>query len=73
MKPEEIVKEIDKLALTEQLTLVQKIWDGIAQNNATLPLSEWQKTELNKRYSEYKAENLQLHDWESVHRGLREK
>ncbi len=73
MKPDEIVKEIDKLDLTEQLTLVQNIWDGIARNNAILPLPEWQKTELHKRYSEYKKGNLQLHHWESVHRELREK
>jgi putative addiction module component (TIGR02574 family) len=42
--------------------LVEKIWDQIARNNSTLPLPEWQKAELNKRYGEYKNENLQLHE-----------
>lgn len=73
MKPDEIAKEIDKLGLSEQLSLVEKIWDGIARNNAVLPLPEWQKAELDKRYRDYKNQNLQLHDWESVHRVLREK
>lgn len=73
IKPDEIAKEIDKLGLSEQLILVEKIWDGIAQNNAVLPLPEWQKAELAKRYEDYKNENLQLHDWERVHQNLREK
>jgi hypothetical protein len=61
MKPDEIAKEIDKLGLSGQLTLVE-IRDGIARNNAILPLPEWQKAELDKRYGDYKNENLQLHD-----------
>jgi putative addiction module component (TIGR02574 family) len=73
MKPDEIVKEIDKLALSEQLDIVEKIWDGITRNNAVLPLPEWQKAELDKRYGDFKNENLQLHDWEGVHQNLREK
>lgn len=72
MKPDEIAREIDKLGLSERLILVERIWDDIARNNAILPLPEWQKLELDKRYSEYKNENLQLHDWEGVHQNLKE-
>lgn len=32
-----------------------------------------QKHELNKRYQEYKDGRLQLHDWKSVHKDLRNK
>jgi len=73
MKPDEIAEEIAKLDLSERLTLVEKIWDQIARNNSLLPLPEWQKAEPNKRYGEYKNENLQLHDWEGVHQALRKK
>ncbi len=73
MKPDEIAKEINKLELSEQLLLVEKIWDSIARNNAVLPLPEWQKTELDKRYHQYQNKDLQLHDWEGVHQELREK
>lgn len=73
MKPDEIAREINKLDLSEQLALVEKIWDAIAQNNEVLPLPEWQRIELNKRYDAYKNEGLQLHDWEGVHQNLREK
>jgi len=54
MKPNEIIKEIDNLCLSEKLILVEDIWDSIARNNAELPLPEWQKSELDKRYSDHK-------------------
>ncbi len=49
MRSSEIIKEIDNLALSEKLILVEDIWDSIAQSNAELPMPEWQKAELDKR------------------------
>jgi putative addiction module component (TIGR02574 family) len=72
MRPHEIAKEIDKLGLAEKLLLVEDIWDGIARSNEELPLPEWQKAELDRRYDDYKNGKLQLHDWEGVHRELRD-
>ncbi len=73
MKPSEIKKEIEKLNLSEKLKLVEDIWDSIARSNSELPIQEWQKTELEKRYSDYKYGQLKLHDWSDVHNRLREK
>ena len=73
MRPNEIVKEIDKLGLSEKLILVEDIWDGIALHNAELPMPEWQKTELDKRYGEYKNGKLKLHSWEDTHKKIRNK
>ena len=73
MRPKEIVEEIDKLGLSEKLILVEDIWDGIAKHNAELPMPEWQKAELDKRYSEYKGGKSKLHDWEGVRAELRNK
>jgi putative addiction module component (TIGR02574 family) len=73
MKPNEIAKEIDKLGLAEKLILVEDIWDDIARNNGELPMPEWQKVELDKRYSDYLNGTLQLHDWEGVHQEIRNK
>ena len=72
MRPAEIVKEIDKLDLSEKLILVEDIWDAIALNNGELPMPEWQKAELDKRYNDFKNGKLKLHDCESIHRKLRE-
>ena len=73
MRPDEIKQEISKLNLAEKLLLVEDVWDSIAQGNSELPLSELQKKELDKRYKEYKAEEQNLHDWQSVHEEIRNK
>ncbi len=73
MGPNELIKEIDKLDLSEKLLLVEDIWDSIACSNSELPLPEWQKIELDRRYEEYKSGNLALHDWQEVHKELRGK
>jgi len=73
MKPNQLIKEIDKLDLSEKLILVEDIWDSIARNNSELPLPEWQKVELDKRYKEYKSGKLTLHEWKEVHEELRKK
>ncbi len=70
---EEIIKEIANLCLSEKLLLVEDIWDSIARSNSELPMPEWQKVELDKRYSDYKNGNLKLHNWEGVHDELRNK
>jgi putative addiction module component (TIGR02574 family) len=73
MKSEKIKQEINKLDLAEKLLLVEDIWDSIAQSNSELPMPEWQKLELDKRFKEYKAGKLNLHDWQSVHENIRNK
>jgi putative addiction module component (TIGR02574 family) len=71
MRPNEIKREINKLNLSEKLLLIEDVWDSIAQNNSELPLHEWQIRELENRYNEYKTGGQSLHDWQSVHEGLR--
>ncbi len=73
MRPDKIKDEIDGLELSEKLILVEDIWDSIAASNAEIPMLEWQKKELDKRYKNYKKGNLALHDWDNVHKDLREK
>jgi putative addiction module component (TIGR02574 family) len=70
---EEIKKEIAKLGLAEKLLLIEDVWDSIAEGNSQLPMPEWQKTELDKRYQAYQEGKLTLHDWRSVHEELRNK
>jgi putative addiction module component (TIGR02574 family) len=73
MRPDAIKQEINKLNLSEKLLLIEDVWDSIALNNAELPMTEWQKQELDRRYREYKAGNQNLHDWQSVHEKIRDK
>ena len=73
MEPKKILKEVEKLELSEKIILVEDIWDSIAKNNVALPMPEWQKIELDKRYDDYKKDKLALHKWEDVHKDLRNK
>ena len=73
MRPNEIKQEINKLNLAEKLLLIEDVWDSIAQDNSELPMPEWQKRELDKRYQAYKAGEQNLHDWQSVHEEIRNK
>ena len=73
MRSDEIKQEINKLNLAEKLLLIEDVWDSIAQSNSELPMPEWQKRELDKRYKEYKAGELNLHGWQSVHEEIRNK
>ncbi len=71
MRPTEIIKEINQLELSEKLTIVETIWDSIAERNTTLPLPAWQKSELNKRYANFKANPEQHQSAIIVHENLR--
>jgi len=73
MSLDEIKQEISKLNPAEKLILVEDLWDSIAQSNSELPMPQWQKQELDKRYKEYKARTLNIHDWQSVHEEIRNK
>jgi putative addiction module component (TIGR02574 family) len=73
MEPDKIASEIKKLSLPQKLLLAQDIWDSIALERGKLPMPEWQKSELERRYNQYKQGNLALHDWREVHEELRNK
>jgi len=71
MEPDKIATEIRKLSLPQKLILAQDIWDSIALERGNLPMPEWQKSELQKRYMQYQQGELELHDWQDVHEELR--
>jgi putative addiction module component (TIGR02574 family) len=73
MRPEKIKQEIDNLNLAEKLLLIEDVWDSIAQSNSDIPMPEWQKRELDRRYKEYQAGTKNLSDWQSVHDEIRNK
>lgn len=73
MRPGEIKNEINRLNLSEKLLLVEDIWDSIAASSSELAMPTWQETELDRRYRDYQQGALELHDWQAVHEGLREK
>lgn len=52
---QKLVAEILALPVAERVRLVEAIWDSISAIPEALPLSEWQKQELDRRLAEFEA------------------
>jgi putative addiction module component (TIGR02574 family) len=53
---QELIAEILALPVTERMHLVEAIWDSIAAVPEALPLTQWQKDELDRRLAEFEAD-----------------
>ena len=51
-----LVAEILALPVTERMRLVEAIWDSISAVPDALPLTQWQKDELDRRLAEFEAD-----------------
>ena len=59
----ELVAEILALPVTERMRLVEAIWDSISAVPDALPLTQWQKDELDRRLAEFEADPDSGHGW----------
>ena len=53
---QELVAEILALPVDERVRLVEAIWDSISAVPEALPLTDWQKEELDRRLAELEAD-----------------
>jgi putative addiction module component (TIGR02574 family) len=53
---QELVAEILALPVEERVRLVEAIWDSISAVPEALPLTDWQKQELDRRLAELEAD-----------------
>jgi putative addiction module component (TIGR02574 family) len=53
---QELVAEILALPVPERLRLVEAIWDSISSVPEALPLTQWQREELDRRLAEFEAD-----------------
>jgi putative addiction module component (TIGR02574 family) len=53
---QQLVAEILALPVAERVRLVEAIWDSIAAVPDALPLTQWQKDELDRRLAELDAD-----------------
>ncbi len=63
------IKELEKiyeLSVAERILLVEEIWDSILEHPETVPLTESQKTELEKRLSAYQENQEVGTPWTKV-------
>ena len=57
---------IDQLGVDERLDLVEEIWDSIAADGESIPLTDAQRAELERRYHDIEAHPEGLTSWEEV-------
>ena len=51
-----LVADILELPVAERVRLVEAIWDSIASAPEALPLTDWQREELDRRLAEFEAD-----------------
>ena len=61
----------EKLSIAERLQLVEDIWDSIAEETESLPLTDAQKAELDRRLEQYRRDPDSAIPWEQVRQDLR--
>jgi putative addiction module component (TIGR02574 family) len=54
------------LSIPERILIVEQIWDSIAAEQASLPLTEAQKTELDRRLDACRQSPKKVASWEEV-------
>ena len=64
---------IESLGIEERLTLVEELWDSIAADSSAVPLTEAQRTELDRRIAEHKAAPDNVVPWEEVKASITER
>ena len=60
------VSEILELSVAEKIRIVEEIWDSIADNPESLPLSDNERAELNKRLQEYRENPTEGIEWNEL-------
>ena len=66
------VAEILELSVAERIQIVEDIWDSINNAPAELPLSEAEKSELDKRLESYRQNPNEGIEWETLKKNLSE-
>ena len=64
---------IERLGIEERLTLVEELWDSIAADSSAVPLTEAQRTELDRRIAEHEASPDDVVPWEEVKTSITER
>ena len=57
---------IDRLSIADRIALVQEIWDSIAANPESVPLTEDLKHELDRRLADLDANPNDVLTWEEI-------
>lgn len=62
--------QIRELTVVERLALIERIWDSIVEDETTLPLTDAQKAELDRRLARRQDDPDRGLDWDQVKQRL---
>jgi putative addiction module component (TIGR02574 family) len=72
MSPTQL-EEILSLSVEERIQLVEDVWDSIAQHPESLPVTEAQRKELDRRLADHLKDPQAARPWSQVHDSLARK
>ena len=67
------IEDLLKLSVAERIQLVEDLWDSIAADAESFPLTGAQKAELDRRLAEHEADPDSAIPWEEVRERLYKK
>ncbi|MDI1277092.1 addiction module protein [Methylobacter sp.] len=62
----QLLQQARALDIDHQIELVEAIWDGIVSSGAAPPLTDAQKTELDRRLADHLANPNDVVSWDEV-------
>jgi putative addiction module component (TIGR02574 family) len=66
----EAIPRFDELSSAEKLLLLEELWDDLANQPSEVPVPDWQKQELERRYQEYVKDPTDGSSWPEVRERL---
>lgn len=67
------IEELLQLSVAERIQLVEDLWDSVAADPESIPVSEAQKDEVRRRLKEHRSDPDAATSWEEVRRELYER
>lgn len=66
----EAIPHFKEMSASEKLLLLEELWDDLAENPVDVPVPDWQRQELERRYQEYLQNPTEGSPWSEVRERL---
>ena len=67
------LRDYEKLSVPEKIMLIEDLWDELAEEAATTPLTKAQRDEMDRRVEAYRGRKSRLSTWDDVRRRVRKR
>jgi putative addiction module component (TIGR02574 family) len=66
----EAIPQFSELSVSEKLLLFEELWDNLAAQPSEVPVRDWQKQELERRYQEFLQNPSEGSPWAEAQKRL---